>query len=170
MSSPTVPEGEPKNFKGHSTVSNTPHSVTVISVVRLQALTTFASSSNPTWNNLSVSQWSTIEINVGIICASMPTLRLLLLKVFPRLSGSTQKYGGYEVSPSWGDKSGARSKSAGYLDVSDASSSRPARPGITYQRSYTVHYQDETPASEVQLKDLDPRGFEAKNHVTACSA
>lgn len=155
-------------------VANTLHSVTVISVVRLQALTTWADSSNPTWNNLSVSQWSTIEINVGIICASMPTLRLLLLRVFPRLSGNSQAYGGYNAGRSWGDKKSAvaRSKSAGYLDVSDASSGsagRTARPGITYQRSYTVHYHDEIP-STVQLTDLDARGFEPKNHISECTA
>ncbi|KAJ4390957.1 hypothetical protein N0V93_004556 [Gnomoniopsis smithogilvyi] len=146
--------------------------VTVISVIRLQALAGFASSSNPTWDNLRVSQWSTIEVNVGIICASMPTLRLLLLKIFPALSGTTQAYGGYHSSRSWGDKSAAISgaKSRQYAEVTLGDGARPARPGITYQRSYTVHYQDPESSSQVQLNDLDPKGFEAKSHVSDCSA
>ena len=37
---------------------------------------------------MEVSIWSTIEINVGIICACMPTLRLLLVRLFPVLGGS----------------------------------------------------------------------------------
>lgn len=146
-------------------------SVTVISIVRLQALTSFASSNNPTYDNLKVSAWSTIEVNVGIICASMPTLRLLLLKMFPGLSGSSDRYGGYQTSRSWGDKStGPMSRSTGYMDVSASSGSRPERPAITYQRTYTVHYQDLDPSSQVQLSDLDSKGFEAKNHVSECSA
>ncbi|CAN8103222.1 unnamed protein product [Discula destructiva] len=144
--------------------------VTVISIVRLQALTSFGSSSNPTWDNLKVSQWSTIEVNVGIICASMPTMRLLLLRIFPSIFGSTQGYGGYKASRSWGDKStGPRSRGAGYVDVtcSAGSGARPTRPGITYQRSYAVHYQDEPlTSSQVQLNVLDPKGFEPKHHVT----
>lgn len=155
------------------------HSVTVISIVRLQALAGFANSDNPSWDNLEVSQWSTIEVNVGIICASMPTLRLLLLKVFPALSGSTRAYGGYHSSRSWGDKSAAMSgagRSRQHAEVSLGSAARPTRPGITYQRSYAVHYQDPEASSQVQLNDLEPsrgfeaKGFEAKSHSSECSA
>lgn len=146
-------------------------SVTVISIIRLQALAGFANSSNPTWDNLRVSQWSTIEVNVGIICASMPTLRLLLLKIFPALSGSTAAYGGYHSSRSWGDKSAALSgaRSRQFAEVSLGNGAKPTRPGITYQRSYAVHYQDPESSSQVQLNDLDPKGFEAKSHVSECS-
>lgn len=146
----------------------------MISIIRLQALAGFASSSNPTWDNLRVSQWSTIEVNVGIVCACMPTLRLLLLKIFPALSGTTQAYGGYHSSRSWGDKSAALSgagRSRQYAEVSlGSAAAKPTRPGITYQRSYAVHYQDPEASSQVQLNDLDPKGFEAKSHVSECSA
>lgn len=60
-------------------------SVTVVSIVRLEGLVTFANSINPTWDNWSTGIWSTIEINVGIICACMPSLRLLLIRAFPKL-------------------------------------------------------------------------------------
>jgi hypothetical protein len=48
----------------------------------------FANSDNPTWDNWSTGNWSTIEINVGIICACMSSLRLLLLKLFPKNRGT----------------------------------------------------------------------------------
>lgn len=40
--------------------------------------------------------WSSIEINAGIICASMPMIKPLVAKVFPScigVSGSTSSYG-----------------------------------------------------------------------------
>ncbi|KAH6854782.1 CFEM domain-containing protein [Chaetomium sp. MPI-CAGE-AT-0009] len=67
--------------------------VTVVSIIRLQSLVTFAKSSNATWDNFPVSLWSTVEINVGIMCTCMPTLRLLLVRLFPALGGSTSRYG-----------------------------------------------------------------------------
>lgn len=152
------------------------HSVTVISIVRLSSLPSFGTSSNPTRDQLEAAQWSTIEVNVGIICACMPALRLILLRIFPVLGGGTQAYAGYKASSrSWGDKSAdghRRSKqgaAVGYMDVhrSSAGSSsagagvaRPARPGITYQRSYSVRYQEPASLSEVHLNDLRAQGFD----------
>lgn len=33
--------------------------------------------------------WSTVEINVAVCCACMPSLRLLLVKIFPKLGGGS---------------------------------------------------------------------------------
>lgn len=65
--------------------------VTVVSILRLQALVHFAASSNVSWEFYDVSMWSTIEISVGIMCACLPTLRLLLVKLFPVLGGSSAR-------------------------------------------------------------------------------
>ncbi|KAH8880915.1 hypothetical protein GQ53DRAFT_668892, partial [Thozetella sp. PMI_491] len=59
--------------------------VTFVSILRLQSLLNFANSANPTWDQLLVSLWSTIEISVGMICACMPTLRLILARFLPRV-------------------------------------------------------------------------------------
>ncbi|EQK99093.1 Extracellular membrane protein, CFEM domain protein [Ophiocordyceps sinensis CO18] len=53
--------------------------VTIVSVLRLRALNFSAHTANPTWDFFDVGIWSTVEINVGIICVCMPSLRLLLL-------------------------------------------------------------------------------------------
>ena len=64
--------------------------MTVVSIIRLQSLVQFANSKNPTWDNLPVTIWSTVEINVGIICACMPSLRVLLVRIFPKILGTTR--------------------------------------------------------------------------------
>lgn len=66
--------------------------VTVMSILRLQSLMSFATSDNPTWDNWDVVKWSTVEINVGVICACLPPLRVLLIRAFPQLSGSAKGY------------------------------------------------------------------------------
>ncbi|KKA27320.1 hypothetical protein TD95_005006 [Thielaviopsis punctulata] len=63
--------------------------ITVISIVRLQSLIHFANSHNPTWDNFLAGKWSTIEVNVGIICSCMPSMRLVLVRCFPIVFGST---------------------------------------------------------------------------------
>ncbi|KAF2750589.1 hypothetical protein M011DRAFT_516936 [Sporormia fimetaria CBS 119925] len=64
--------------------------VTIVSILRLQSLVYFANSVNPTWDQFDVINWSTIEVNVGIICACMPTIRVILVRLFPKILGSTQ--------------------------------------------------------------------------------
>ncbi|ENH66884.1 hypothetical protein FOC1_g10007545 [Fusarium oxysporum f. sp. cubense race 1] len=55
--------------------------VTVVSIIRLQFLVDLGSSHNPTYDQTDISIWSTVEINVGIICASMPALRVILVRI-----------------------------------------------------------------------------------------
>ncbi|KAK3298689.1 uncharacterized protein B0H64DRAFT_371144 [Chaetomium fimeti] len=88
--------------------------VTVVSIIRLHALVTFAKSSNATWDNFPVSLWSTVEINVGIMCTCMPTLRLLLVRLFPALGGSTSRGYGYGNAGGGGYYSGGKSGGGGY--------------------------------------------------------
>ncbi|RDW91582.1 hypothetical protein BP5796_02747 [Coleophoma crateriformis] len=66
--------------------------VTIISIMRLDSLLAFGSSTNITWVYVPVSYWTTIEIYVGIICVCMPAIQPLLKKVFPGILslGTTQ--------------------------------------------------------------------------------
>ncbi|KAM3534879.1 hypothetical protein MY4038_001780 [Beauveria bassiana] len=63
--------------------------VTVVSILRLRSLVGFANSNNPTWDQWEVAYWSTIEVNIGMICTCLPSLRLLLIRLFPGLLGNT---------------------------------------------------------------------------------
>ncbi|KAK7967343.1 CFEM domain-containing protein [Apiospora aurea] len=101
--------------------------VTVISIVRLSSLIQFRGSSNLTWDYYGVCLYSTVEITIGIICACMPTLRRILVRIWPRVfDGSlvrraTGAYAAYGKSPkSYNDDSkhntqsdGSKSKKSG---------------------------------------------------------
>lgn len=64
-------------------------SVTVISILRLRFLILWANSANPTFEQFDVIYWSTIEVNVGLICACLPAFRLILARIFPRVFSSS---------------------------------------------------------------------------------
>ncbi|KAK4233325.1 hypothetical protein C8A03DRAFT_38969 [Achaetomium macrosporum] len=145
--------------------------VTVVSIIRLQALVTFGKSSNATWDNFPVSLWSTVEINVGIICTCMPTLRLLLVRLFPVLGGGSS-YGKAYYHSGGGQMPSGRMRSSRSRTLGEGSgipkpdSDRPgssidtvlAKPsGIIRQQSYAVQYEeDETRL--VQMRGLNRNG------------
>ncbi|KAJ5415564.1 hypothetical protein N7465_004259 [Penicillium sp. CMV-2018d] len=64
--------------------------VTLVSILRLNSLIHFASTTNLTWDYVSVGYWSTIECDVGVICACLPAIRSLLRRVSPRFFGDTE--------------------------------------------------------------------------------
>ena len=66
-------------------------SVNVVSMLRLKSLIKFANSTNPTWDQLDVVYWSTTEVNVGMMCTCLPTLRLILVRLFPKAFGPMSK-------------------------------------------------------------------------------
>ncbi|PHH72014.1 hypothetical protein CDD80_4829 [Ophiocordyceps camponoti-rufipedis] len=72
--------------------------VTVVSILRLRALDFSSHSTNPTWDFFDVGIWSTVEINVGIMCVCMPSLRLLLMRLIPWLSTSNSRTRTYAQS------------------------------------------------------------------------
>ncbi|KAK5993882.1 Satratoxin biosynthesis SC1 cluster 4-like protein [Cladobotryum mycophilum] len=59
--------------------------VTVISLLRLKSVIYFANLINPTWDQWNVAWWSTMEVNIGIICTCLPTCRAILVRMFPNL-------------------------------------------------------------------------------------
>lgn len=50
----------------------------IISIVRLFTLRAAINTSDPTWDNVPSAYWSIVELNCGILCASLPPLRPLL--------------------------------------------------------------------------------------------
>lgn len=57
---------------------------TVASIIRLHSLIEFGNFENPSWRQFWLIVWSTTEINVGIICVSMPALRLIAVHLSRR--------------------------------------------------------------------------------------
>ncbi|KAJ4014655.1 hypothetical protein NW752_007426 [Fusarium irregulare] len=68
--------------------------VTIMSIFRLYACVVagLSHTNNYSQDYLAMSKWSTIELNVGIWCACMPTLRVLLVRLFPKVLGTSKKY------------------------------------------------------------------------------
>ncbi|KAJ5545097.1 hypothetical protein N7535_006516 [Penicillium sp. DV-2018c] len=108
--------------------------VTLVSILRLNSLISFASTTNLTWDYVSIGYWSTIECDVGVICACLPAIRSLLRRLAPGLFGDTQHtksaYG--VTSHSRGNNSnfgiGNQSKSDGqFYPLDDVEQSEEAR-------------------------------------------
>ncbi|KAF5983137.1 integral membrane protein PTH11 [Fusarium bulbicola] len=120
--------------------------VTVVSIIRLQFLVDLGSSHNPTYDQTDISIWSTVEINVGIICASMPALRVILVRLFPSLGGSSydsSKYNNY--GEHYGRKSHIMSRSRARVELpshTGDSIHAPEHGGIELQRTFHVQYSE----------------------------
>ncbi|KAL5335776.1 hypothetical protein BJX70DRAFT_401332 [Aspergillus crustosus] len=63
--------------------------VTLVSIIRLESLITFAHTKNLTWDYVQTGYWSTIETHVGLICACLPAIRGLFRRLWPPIFGDT---------------------------------------------------------------------------------
>ncbi|OAA72332.1 hypothetical protein ISF_01405 [Cordyceps fumosorosea ARSEF 2679] len=77
-----------KKKAGAALMFMTGATVTVVSCLRLASVQYYASTSNPTWDQFDIMYWSTVEIEVGFICSTLPAVRLLLVRFAPRVFGS----------------------------------------------------------------------------------
>ena len=62
--------------------------VCVVSMIRIKSLVDISRSPDVSWSNPPAAEWSAIEVNVGIICASLPSLKAAITRFFPRLFSS----------------------------------------------------------------------------------
>jgi hypothetical protein len=69
----------------------TDSSVTAVSVIRLASIVEFRESTNLSWDYWGITMWSTVEIAVGMMCACMPSMRLILVRIAPKIFGLTLK-------------------------------------------------------------------------------
>lgn len=64
--------------------SLTKYSAAIASICRLHALYVLSHTTDITWDNPGTAIWSAIELNVGILCASLPTLRAFFIRIWPK--------------------------------------------------------------------------------------
>ncbi|KAK1625603.1 hypothetical protein BDP81DRAFT_397395 [Colletotrichum phormii] len=67
--------------------------VCITSMIRLYSLYEISVSTDTSRDGVHIAIWSGIEINVAIACASVPALKPLIVKAFPKLLASTQRSG-----------------------------------------------------------------------------
>ncbi|KAH7121686.1 hypothetical protein EDB81DRAFT_952355 [Dactylonectria macrodidyma] len=135
--------------------------ITIVSVIRLQSLVHLGGSQNFTYDHTNVSIWSTVEIHVGIICASMPAVRILLVRLFPILGGSSYDSSNYQSHGEiYGRMSRIITRNARVeLSSRGEPTTTPEHGGIELMRTFDVQYSD---GDEKRLVGLG--GFEAKAH------
>ncbi|CCC14859.1 hypothetical protein SMACR_07584 [Sordaria macrospora] len=66
--------------------------IMIISLIRLKTIPTFTRAENPTKDIVDLCIWSGIEIDVGVICPCLPSMRLLFRKLLPSILGTTDRY------------------------------------------------------------------------------
>ncbi|KAH6672446.1 hypothetical protein B0J14DRAFT_593683 [Halenospora varia] len=116
--------------------------VTIVSILRLQSLVHFRNTTNPTYDYYSIGYWSIVEVNLGVICACMPSIRVLLAFVFSRLVGNPHKH----LSGHHTGQGSTRLRSN--QDISS---------GMHHTRSYSIEYNtnlNQDGLKSVQLVDM----------------
>ncbi|KAK2031714.1 CFEM domain-containing protein [Colletotrichum zoysiae] len=139
--------------------------MTVVSIIRLQSLVSFAKGHNATMDFLDVSVWSTIEICVGIMCACLPAMRMILVKIFPSLSsGSTLRSKGRQYYKQYGSDARSRTMESQPRTVGVVSVDRndPAPEAgdrqITFQKTFLVSYSDSDETDLVPMRNIQRPG------------
>ncbi|KAH7066522.1 hypothetical protein FB567DRAFT_616205 [Paraphoma chrysanthemicola] len=67
--------------------------VTIVAIIRITTLVRFATTPNISWDYVDSAMWALVELQVGIICLCMPSLRLGLSRLFPSIMGSSRGQG-----------------------------------------------------------------------------
>ena len=71
--------------------ANSAHSVCIVSILRLHTLVAISNSTDQSYDNPAAATWSSIEVNVGIICSCLPLLRPLMHKFLPGVFSSHRR-------------------------------------------------------------------------------
>ncbi|KAL5596714.1 hypothetical protein BROUX41_006594 [Berkeleyomyces rouxiae] len=139
--------------------------VTVMSIVRLHSLIKFANSHNTTWDQWEAALWSTIEINIGIICACMPSMRVVLVHFFPRVFDSTFHDRGkssYYASEQYSRSAPhGNSASAGTAPATNGAAEHNGAPTLSTHADRVYHGHHHSVSRDLQHAGdaLDPSGI-----------
>ncbi|KAB5586220.1 hypothetical protein GE09DRAFT_57528 [Coniochaeta sp. 2T2.1] len=72
--------------------------IVITSCIRLRSIVKFARSSNPSWDYTDAIIWSGLEAAVSVMVVSLPAIRLLVTRIWPKLTASMSKIRGSSVS------------------------------------------------------------------------
>lgn len=139
------------------------NSVTIVSILRLKSLIAFSyHTDNPTWDFFDVGIWSDIEINVSMICVCLPSFRLLLVRLFPRLRETTQHY---YADRRTGDNTGKSRRGGASQSGREGTGTGEDGNRIWYQKSFTVKYVETDELQLVSMPEQDRAS--AKSEVSS---
>lgn len=102
-------------------------SVCLVSILRLQSLYVISKSSDVSWDNPPAAMWSVIEVNVGIVCSCLPTLKACVSRYLPRFLNSELSY--HFSGPSHRDNP---SRSVGFVKQPSKHSMSRSKQGTSF--------------------------------------
>lgn len=121
----------------------------ITSGLRVRSIIVIASSEDVTWDNAPAAIWSCVEVNVAIICASLATLKPLLVRYAPRVLSATLSIN----EATRASKNG--SAAAATPEPGSAVSPTGPRPGGAVFGSFTFGMDDqETPKKHLRLRSM----------------
>ncbi|KAI1867609.1 hypothetical protein JX265_007411 [Neoarthrinium moseri] len=158
--------------------------VTVVSAIRLASLVEFRESTNLTWDYWGVSLWSTVEITVGIICACMPSMRLILVRIAPKVfdvsmvrasryyyAKRASAYPGKWTDPSTQPSEASKNKSAASRQswmppnvrtswrISQSPHDKVFVDGVLFSKVSPSKLEEEDQGRLVPMEDMDPSKY-----------
>ncbi|KUJ14478.1 uncharacterized protein LY89DRAFT_736511 [Mollisia scopiformis] len=128
----------------------------ISSIIRLYTIKVFTDSKDPFWDGVPINIWSMIEINVAVICASVPAMKPLFTKSIRdrAVTQRTQRSYNHQMMPLSGEeRSGSALRSGRFRDRKEPTYSAHATGGtmggseehivgklggIEYEREFTV--------------------------------
>lgn len=137
-----------------------------MSILRLITTIKFTAddgANNVTWEYVEFDVWSTIEIATGVVCACLPSLRLLLVRVFPKLGGSSARNYYQHDSGNFNKAEPGCTRSFSEPLGSNSNANKTSHDnridpvGITHDRTDEVEFgkRDNDETELVYMKDLD---------------
>ncbi|KAF4992906.1 hypothetical protein FGRMN_6849 [Fusarium graminum] len=146
--------------------------VTIMSILRLNAVIKLRAglgANNATWEYTEFALWSSIEISTGIICACLPSFRVLLVRIFPKLDGSSQRNYYQYGSNNLGKAKPAHNRPLDEVGQGDKTShhSRVDPVGIICSRTYEVEFgqKDNDETQLFYMKDFGQDGTSVRSNV-----
>ncbi|KAK4962683.1 hypothetical protein LTR10_000310 [Elasticomyces elasticus] len=134
----------------------------VVSILRLQSLYVISRATDVSWNNPLAAIWSSVEINTGILCSCLPTLKACVSRYLPRLFTTKISRAGSRPSHARGasnhHKNGTRSKMS-FQELGQGLDGR----GQAVQRSVIQSNIDHADNYDMGSMGSMPKGYELDN-------
>ncbi|PSR80260.1 hypothetical protein BD289DRAFT_441093 [Coniella lustricola] len=132
--------------------------ITIFSIIRLKALVRYVNSPNVTFDNFGVFVWSTLEVNIGMICACMPVMRQMLAWLLPSVfDGSKQHSRQYYFRLSKQRGRGTNMVLHSALDADEARGNFRTKVSSRHcSGRQSSARQPSTPSSRIEKEDTPP--------------
>ncbi|XP_014558611.1 hypothetical protein COCVIDRAFT_14235 [Bipolaris victoriae FI3] len=144
--------------------------VTVVSALRLQSIAHLEHADNPTRDMTAIIYWSSIEQDVGILCTCMPTIRRILVRIYPLVFDSKNRSSRTDYD--YGSYSHGLTGNGGAIETTEGDANRSQKsntaPNIFHMQTFDVQFEqnlDNDESALVKMGNLarTPSGVQSSN-------